>query len=54
MFDKLTNNEWMEILRSVLKDLDDEYHYFKINLKAMRSVNGYVHFHVMILKRKYQ
>ena len=54
MFDGLTNNEWMEILRSVLKDLDTEYHYFKINFKERRSVGGYVHFHVLVLKRKYK
>lgn len=54
MFDKLTNNEWMEMLRSVLKDLDDEYDYFKINFKSMRTVNGYVHYHVMVLKKRYK
>jgi len=50
----ITNNEIYDLWRVVLPELDTEYHYFKINFKLMRSVHGYIHFHVMILKKRYQ
>ncbi len=46
--------ELAELWRIVLPSLDNEHHYFKINFKLMRSVHGYVHFHVMKLKKRYQ
>ena len=49
-----TNNEIYDLWRNVLPELDETYHYLKINFKLMRSVPDYVHMHVMVLKKKYQ
>ena len=50
----VTNNEVMDLWRFVLPELDTRYHYVKINFKVMRSVGGYVHLHVLILKDRYK
>lgn len=50
----ITNNEIYELWREIFPALDNNYHYVKINLKQMRSIHGYVHIHVLNLKRRYQ
>ena len=49
-----TNNEIYELWRDICQELDHEYHYLKINFEQMRSVDGYVHMHILVLKKKYQ
>lgn len=42
----ITNAELDELWRTVLPELDDQYHYVKLNLAAMRSVANVPHLHV--------
>lgn len=49
----LTNNEIYELWREILPSLDKEFHYFKLNGAALRSIQNVPHIHVCDHKEEY-
>lgn len=50
---ELTNYEIYELWREILPELDKEFHYFKLNGAALRSVTNIPHIHVCDHKEEY-
>ena len=44
----ITDFELKQLWRTILPYLDDKYDYFKINGKALRSINNVPHLHVCV------